>query len=64
VLEKLIRNEAYLASIYEQFPAQLEAIFGPHLVDLRRCLLPTADAERLVAITTLGSQSVHKEYTS
>src|SRR5205807_4118647 len=64
VVEKLIRNEAYLASIYEQLPAELEATFGPHLVDLRRRLLPTADAERLVTITTLGSQSIQKEYTS
>ncbi len=58
VVEKLIRNEAYLASIYEQFPTELEAAFGPHLVDLRRRLLPTADAERLIAITALGSQSI------
>jgi len=64
VVEKLIRSEAYLASIYEQFPAELEATFGPHLVDLRRCLLPTADAERLATVTALGSQSIQKEYTS
>src|SRR5262249_2003163 len=63
MVEKLIRNEAYLASIYEQFSAELEATFGPHLVDLRRRLLPTGDAERLVAITGLGSQSVQKEHT-
>ncbi len=58
VVEKLIRSEAYLASIYEQFPAELEATFGPHLVDLRCRLLPTADAERLITITGLGSQSI------
>lgn len=63
VVEKLIRNEAYLASIYEQLPAELEATFGPHLVDLRRCLLPTADAERLIAIAALGSQSIHEGNT-
>jgi sugar-specific transcriptional regulator TrmB len=63
VVEKLIRDEAYLASIYEQFSAQLEATFGPHLVDLRRRLLPTADAERLVAIAALGSQSIQEENT-
>jgi len=63
VVEKLIRNEAYLASIYEQFPAELEATFGPHLVDLRRRLLPTADAERLIAIAALGSQSIHEGNT-
>src|SRR5260370_15464327 len=64
MVEKLIRNEAYLASLYEQFPAELEATFGPHLVDLRRRLLPTADAERLVTATALGSQSIQYEYTS
>ena len=58
MVEKLIRSEAYLASIYEQFPAELEATFGPHLVDLRCRLLPTADAERLITITGLGSQSI------
>ncbi len=63
VVEKLIRNEAYLASIYEQFPAELEATFGLHLVDLRRRLLPKGDAERLVAITGLDSRSVQKEHT-
>jgi sugar-specific transcriptional regulator TrmB len=63
LVEKLIRNEAYLASIYEQLPVELEAAFGPHLVDLRRRLLPTADAKRLVEITALGTQSVQEEYT-
>lgn len=58
VVEKLIRDDAYLASIYERFPDELEAAFGPHLVELRRRLLPAADAERLVAITSLGSKSV------
>ncbi|MEO7021864.1 MAG: helix-turn-helix domain-containing protein [Ktedonobacteraceae bacterium] len=58
VVEKLIRDDAYLASIYERFPDELEAAFGPHLVDLRRRLLPETDAAQLVAITTLGSKSV------
>jgi sugar-specific transcriptional regulator TrmB len=61
VVEKLIRDEAYLASIYEQFSAELEATFGPHLVDLRRRLLPTADAQRLVEIASLGSQSIQEK---
>lgn len=56
VVEKLIRNEAYLAAIYDQLAPELEMAFGPHLVNLRRSLLPTADAERLIAVTTLGSQ--------
>ncbi len=58
VVEKLIRDEAYLAALYEHFPQEIEAAFGPHLVELRRRLLPEADAERLIAITTLGSQSI------
>jgi HTH-type transcriptional regulator, sugar sensing transcriptional regulator len=59
VVEKLIRDESYLASIYEQFSEELEEVFGLHLVDLRRRLLPEADAERLVAMTTMDSSAVH-----
>lgn len=58
IVEKLIRDESYLAAIYEQFAPQLEATFGHHLVELRRRLLPTTDAERLIAITTLGSEPI------
>jgi sugar-specific transcriptional regulator TrmB len=58
VVEKLIRDESYLASIYERFPEELETAFGPHLVHLRRRLLPATDADRLVAITSLDSKSV------
>ncbi|GCE14699.1 TrmB family transcriptional regulator [Tengunoibacter tsumagoiensis] len=58
VVEKFIRNEAYLAALYEHFAPELEAAFGPHLVQLRRSLLPESDAERLVAITTMGSEPI------
>ncbi len=58
IVEKLIRDESYLAAIYEQFAPELEATFGHHLVELRRRLLPTTDAERLIAITTLGSEPI------
>lgn len=58
VVEKLIRNEAYLAAIYEHLAPELETAFGPHLVNLRRSLLPTADAERLIAVTAPGEQSI------
>lgn len=58
VVEKLIRDEAYLAAIYEQFANELEATFGKHLVHLRRRLLPDADARQLIAITTIGSQPI------
>ena len=59
VVEKFIRNEAYLAAIYEHFSPELEATFGPHLVHLRSSLLPVADAEQLIAITTMGSQPIN-----
>lgn len=59
IVEKFIRDEAYLAAIYEQLSPELEATFGPHLVNLRRSLLPADDAERLVAITTMGSQPIN-----
>lgn len=59
VVEKFIRNEAYLAAIYEQLSPELEATFGPHLVHLRSSLLPAADAEQLIAITTMGSQPIN-----
>ncbi|MBV9713123.1 MAG: hypothetical protein JO011_19650 [Ktedonobacteraceae bacterium] len=58
IVEKFIRDESYLAAIYEQFAPQLEATFGHHLVDLRRRLLPSRDAEQLVAITALDSQPI------
>lgn len=58
LVEKLIRDEAYLASIYARFASELEKAFGPHLVELRRQLLPETDAARLVAITTMDSLAV------
>jgi sugar-specific transcriptional regulator TrmB len=59
LVEKLIRDESYLASIYERFSTELEAAFGPHIVDLRRQLLPETDAARLVALTNMDSEIVH-----
>lgn len=59
LVEKFIRDEAYVASIYEKFAPELEEAFGPHLVKLRRSLLPAEDARRLIAITTLGSEAIH-----
>jgi HTH-type transcriptional regulator, sugar sensing transcriptional regulator len=58
VVEKLIRNEAYLASIYESFSHEMETAFGPHLVHLRQRLLPEKEAERLVALTTPDAQAL------
>jgi sugar-specific transcriptional regulator TrmB len=58
VVEKLIRNEAYLAAIYEHLAPELEAAFGPHLVNLRQRLLPAADTERLIMVTAPGSQPI------
>ena len=58
LVEKFIRDEAYVAAIFERFSSELEEAFGPHLVELRRRLLPEAAAERLIAITTLGSEAI------
>ncbi|HEX7736462.1 MAG TPA: helix-turn-helix domain-containing protein [Ktedonobacteraceae bacterium] len=58
LVEKLIRDESYLASIYERFSSELEGAFGRHLVDLRRRLLPETDAARLFTMTTMDSETV------
>ncbi|HLG50780.1 MAG TPA: helix-turn-helix domain-containing protein [Chloroflexota bacterium] len=55
LVEKLIRDEAYLAEIYQRFRTELEAAYGQHLVQLRRRLLPAAQAERLLAIVGFGA---------
>jgi sugar-specific transcriptional regulator TrmB len=55
LVEKLIRDETYLAAIFERFPAELEAAFGPHLVALRRRLLPPDQAERLLSVVGFGA---------
>ena len=56
VVEKLIRDEAYLAAIYARFGTELEAAFGPHLVNLRTQLLPPEQAQRLVSIVGFGAE--------
>jgi sugar-specific transcriptional regulator TrmB len=56
VVEKLIRDETYLAAIYDQFPAELDAAFGPHLVNLRTRLLPPDQAEQLISIVGFGAE--------
>jgi len=58
VVEKLIRDEAYVAAIYERCAPVLEAEFGPHLVNLRRLLLPEEEVQRLITVTTPVSQSI------
>jgi HTH-type transcriptional regulator, sugar sensing transcriptional regulator len=55
VVEKLIRDETYLAAIYNRFPAELEAAFGPHLVELRTRLLPPEQAKQLISIVGFGA---------
>jgi len=57
LVEKLIRDEAYLAAIYERFRPDLESAFGPHLVKLRRRLLPAEQAERLVSVVGFGANA-------
>ena len=55
LVEKLLRDEAYLAAIFRDLRKPLEKRFGRHLVDLRAELLPPEDAERLVAL--VGSEA-------
>lgn len=57
LVEKLIRDEAYLAAVYERFREELDAAFGPHLLALRQRLLPSDQAERLMAIVGFGAAS-------
>ncbi len=58
LVEKLIRDEAYLAAVYERFHDELEEAFGPHLVALRQRLLPSDQARRLLAVVGFGSDPV------
>ncbi|WP_018348345.1 TrmB family transcriptional regulator [Longispora albida] len=55
VVEKLIRDETYMAAIYERLGPQLEAEFGPHLVQLRARLLPPEQARQLISIVGFGA---------
>lgn len=55
LVEKLIRDETYLAAIYAQFQPELESAFGTHLIDLRRRLLPPDQAEQLISIVGFGA---------
>jgi len=55
MVEKLIRDEAYLAAVYERFRVELEEAYGPHLVALRQRLLPSDQARRLLAIVGFGA---------
>jgi hypothetical protein len=64
LVEKLIRDETYLAAIYERFRSELEATYGPHLVELRRKLLPAEQAERLVSIVGFGALTDNRRSSS
>ena len=55
VVEKLIRQEAYLAAIFERHHDLLTESFGPHLVELRSRLLPADQADELVSIVGFGA---------
>ena len=57
LVEKLIRDEAYLAAIYERFRDDLESAYGPHLLALRRRLLPAEQAERLLSVVGFGAST-------
>lgn len=55
VVEKLIRDETYLAAIYTEHADVLEQSFGPHLVNLRAKLLPADLAEELISVVGFGA---------
>jgi HTH-type transcriptional regulator, sugar sensing transcriptional regulator len=55
IVEKLIRDETYLAAIYDRFAGELEAEFGRHLVKLRSRFLPAEQAEQLISIVGFGA---------
>lgn len=57
LVDKVIRDEAYLAAIYERFHDQLEAAYGPHLVALRQRLLPPSQASQLLSIVGFGARA-------
>ena len=57
VVDKLIRDEAYLAAIYAELRSELEARFGPHLVDLRAKLLPPEQATALMSVVGFGADA-------
>lgn len=57
VVDKLIRDEAYLAAIYAELRTELEARFGPHLVDLRARLLPPEQATALMSVVGFGADA-------
>lgn len=57
VVEKLIRDEAYLAAIYDRFHDELETEFGAHLVKLRTRLLPPDQAEQLISVVGFGAEN-------
>ncbi len=55
VVEKLIRDEAYLAAIYDRLRPELEGAFGRHLVELRARLLPPEQASELMSVVGFGA---------
>jgi len=55
IVEKLIRDETYLAAIYARFADDLEREYGRHLVRLRARFLPADQAEQLISIVGFGA---------
>lgn len=58
MVEKLIRDESYLAEIFGQFRAELSAAYGPHLLELRKRLLPPELARRLETVIRGQSEQI------
>lgn len=61
LVEKLIRDEAYLAAIFDRHKDDLERSFGPHLVSLRSRLLPAEQVDQLVSIVGFGADGIEPE---
>lgn len=64
IVEKLIRDETYLAAIYARFADDLEREFGTHLVKLRSRFLPPEQAEQLISIVGFGADDHAHELLS
>jgi HTH-type transcriptional regulator, sugar sensing transcriptional regulator len=54
LVEKLIRDESYIAEVFSRFQPQLEQVYGPHLIELRSRLLPPHLSRRLADVIGLA----------
>jgi HTH-type transcriptional regulator, sugar sensing transcriptional regulator len=54
LVEKLIRDESYIAEVFARFRPQLEQAYGPHLFGLRSRLLPPTLSRRLAEVVGMN----------